>query len=118
MRNHWVGLMLVADFLDEFIPIHQGDPPGLPDLFSTLFEIKIKNKLYDPFVRITLMALLCIVLANLFCDRLNSYLKITTAFLASGWSTRRTILTLTLEEEKRSGQIPLCTKTVWTLPKT
>jgi hypothetical protein len=117
-RGHWIGPMPVAEFLDEFIPIHQDAPrpPSLPDLFSTLLETKIENKLYGPFV--SLANCHPAVRANQFLNRSNSYLKITTSFLASRSSTRRTIQTLTREGAKRLSQTPLCTRTMWTPPKT
>jgi hypothetical protein len=70
-RGHWVGPMPVAEFLDEFIPIHQDAPrpPSLPDLFSTLLETKIENKLYDPFVRALPTALLLCGLNNSSTDQ-------------------------------------------------
>jgi Fungal protein kinase len=56
--DHWVGLMPVAEFLDEFMPVHQADlPPDLPNLFGTMPETKIEIKLYDPFVGFAIRSL-------------------------------------------------------------
>jgi hypothetical protein len=119
-RGHWIGPMPVARFLDEFLPIHHGDPPppSLPYLFSTLLETKIENQLYDPFVRIVSVALLCTVRANQLHNRSNSYLKITTSFVASRSSIHRTTQTSIPGGAKRSSRTPPCTNTMWTPPQT